>query len=204
MALPWLLSPELWRSVSRVRSEGQSLVSAADRRALRLLLSWGGGVFVTFSLIAGKQPHYLVPLIPLVTIGIGYFLAAAPLWPIRNCTVILLVAVGIGQAVASQTLFRRYDLQPLADYIVERRDADWAFAGDYQDQFGFLARLGKPLAEIDGAKAGDWMASHPNGYVIAKFKRRPKAADGVDFSIRTDRGYFGVLKAGDHATGAGG
>jgi hypothetical protein len=203
MALPWLLSPELWRSASRVRSEGQSLVSAADRRALRLLLSWGVGVFVTFSLIAGKQPHYLVPLIPLVTIGIGYFLASAPLWPIRNCTVILLVAVGIGQAVASQTLFRRYDLQPLADYIAERRDADWAFAGDYQDQFGFLARLGKPLAEIDGAKAGDWMASHPNGYVIAKFKRRPKAADGVDFSIRVEKGYLGVLKAGGHGTRTG-
>jgi 4-amino-4-deoxy-L-arabinose transferase-like glycosyltransferase len=203
MALPWLLSPELWRSASRVRSEGQSLVSAADRRALRLLLSWGGGVFVTFSLIAGKQPHYLVPLIPLVTIGIGYFLASAPLWPIRNCTVILLVAVGIGQAVASQTLFRRYDLQPLADYIAERRDADWAFAGDYQDQFGFLARLEKPLAEIDNAKIKDWMGSHPNGYVITVFRKRPKATDGVAFSIRADRGYLGVLKAGDHGTRAG-
>jgi hypothetical protein len=117
--------------------------------------------------------------------------------------VILLVAVGIGQAVASQTLFRRYDLQPLANYIAERRDADWAFAGDYQDQFGFLARLGKPLAEIDGAKARDWMASHPNGYVIAKFKRRPKAADGVDFSIRVEKGYLGVLKADDHGTRTG-
>ncbi|MDN5929398.1 MAG: glycosyltransferase family 39 protein [Hyphomicrobiales bacterium] len=200
MALPWLLSPELWRSVSRVRSEGRNLVSA-DRRALRLLLSWSVGVFVTFSLISGKQPHYLVPLIPLVTVGIGYFLASAPLAPIRNCTVILLVVVGIGQAVASQTLFRRYDLQPLANYIAGRRDADWAFAGDYQDQFGFLARLEKPLAEIDNRKVEEWLASHPNGYVVATFKKKPKASDGVEFSIRTERGYFGVMKAGNHGAG---
>jgi 4-amino-4-deoxy-L-arabinose transferase-like glycosyltransferase len=205
IALPWLLSPELWRSASRVRSQGQSLVSAADRRALRLLLSWSVGVFVTFSLISGKQPHYLVPLIPLITIGIGYLLVSAPLPPIRSCTVLLLVAAGIGQAVASQTLFRRYDLQPLANYIAERRDADWAFAGDYQDQFGFLARLEKPLAEIDNTQVGDWMASHPNGYVIMTFRHAPKVSDGVDFSIRADRGYFGVRKAGDPGarTGSG-
>ena len=205
IALPWLLSPELWRSASRVRSQGQSLLSAADRRALRLLLSWSVGVFVTFSLISGKQPHYLVPLIPLITIGIGYLLVSAPLPPIRSCTVLLLVAAGIGQAVASQTLFRRYDLQPLANYIAERRDADWAFAGDYQDQFGFLARLEKPLAEIDNTQVGDWMASHPNGYVIMTFRHAPKVSDGVDFSIRADRGYFGVRKAGDPGarTGSG-
>jgi 4-amino-4-deoxy-L-arabinose transferase-like glycosyltransferase len=204
MALPWLLSPELWRSVSRVRSQGQSLVPAADRRALRLLLSWSVGVFVTFSLISGKQPHYLVPLIPLITVGIGYFLASAPLPPIRNCAVILLIIVGIGQAVASQTLFRRYDLQPLANYIAERRDADWAFAGDYEDQFGFLARLEKPLAEIDSAKAGEWMSAHPNGYVITMFRKQPKAADGVDFSIQVEKGYLGILKASGHGNAAGG
>ena len=200
MTLPWLLSPELWRSASRVWSQGQSLVSAGDRRALRLLLSWSVGVFVTFSLISGKQPHYLVPLIPLITIGIGYFLASAPLAPIRNCTVILLVVAGIAQAIGSQTLFRRYDLQPLANYIAERRDADWAFTGDYQGQFGFLARLKKPLAEIDTAKVGDWLASHPDGYVIVTFRQKPKASDNVDFSIRVERGYLGVRSAGKHGS----
>jgi hypothetical protein len=42
------------------------------------------------------------------------------------------------------------------------------------------------------------MASHPNGYVIMTFRHAPKVSDGVDFSIRADRGYFGVRKAGDH------
>ena len=54
---PWLLWPASWRSLRpRVHEAGTS--------AVRLCIAWIVPVFIIFSLISGKQPHYLLPLFP--------------------------------------------------------------------------------------------------------------------------------------------
>lgn len=192
--IPWIGMPDLWRQRPLAPwREGGGLASG-DRRALRFLALWGGGVLLTFSLIAGKQPHYIVPILPLAVIGFSYFMASVSLAAIRKVAVSMVVLFGIAHAIASVTLFSRYDLVPLADYVHDRQDADWAFDGNYQAQFSFLARLEKPVTRLDAAMVEGWLGSHPNGYVIRKFKEPPQASDGVSFSIPTEKGYYGVVR----------
>lgn len=53
LLLPWLVWPRLWRAV---REKG-----ALRDGGFRLLVAWVVPAFITFSLISGKQLHYLLP-----------------------------------------------------------------------------------------------------------------------------------------------
>jgi len=57
MLFPWLLWGGLWRALAGLYAGGP------DRRN-RMLLFWMLLVLAVFSLIGGKQPHYLLPLFP--------------------------------------------------------------------------------------------------------------------------------------------
>ncbi len=57
LLFPWIVWPGLWQALARQRREGLD-------RGMRFCLAWMLPVFVAFSLISGKQPHYLVPLFP--------------------------------------------------------------------------------------------------------------------------------------------
>ncbi len=71
MVLPWIIWPSLWRAVS------------SEKRALwvdggvRLCLIWFVAAFVVFSLISGKQPHYLLPEFPALALAAAYAFARA-------------------------------------------------------------------------------------------------------------------------------
>ncbi len=65
---PWLLWPGLWRRLVALKREGLD-------GGLRFCLSWLAPVFVFFSLISGKQIHYLVPLFPAFALFAGRLLA---------------------------------------------------------------------------------------------------------------------------------
>ncbi len=59
LCLPWITWPPLWRAVGsawRQRGAGDS--------GIRLCLVWTLSAFVVLSLVSGKQPHYLLPLMP--------------------------------------------------------------------------------------------------------------------------------------------
>lgn len=69
LVLPWLFLPSLWRRVNllqQVRSEP----------TLRFLLCWIGSVFIVFTLISGKQLHYLLPLWPAFALLLAWLLPA--------------------------------------------------------------------------------------------------------------------------------
>jgi 4-amino-4-deoxy-L-arabinose transferase-like glycosyltransferase len=57
LAFPWFVWPGLWKALARQRRAGLD-------RGLRFCLAWVVPVFIAFSFISGKQPHYLVPLFP--------------------------------------------------------------------------------------------------------------------------------------------
>jgi len=65
---PWLLWPPLWRALVHWRAE-----QAAGDAGLWFCLAWVVPTFAAFSLISGKQPHYVLPLLP------GFALLAARL-----------------------------------------------------------------------------------------------------------------------------
>ncbi len=64
--LPWLFTRVLWQGIKEFRT-----LSATP--SIKFVLSWIIPAFIAFSLISGKQPHYLVPL----TSGLALLAAAA-------------------------------------------------------------------------------------------------------------------------------
>jgi hypothetical protein len=136
-----------------------------------------------------------VPALPFATILLGYFMAEISLVRLRITAFIMLAIFAIGHAVASATVFKRYDLTPLATFIDERKDADWAVAYDYQGEVGFLGRIERPFENAD--KPEEWLKSHPGGYVIEKQSKDPGTSDQIAFRQPVERGYLVVLK-GQH------
>ncbi len=66
LLLPWLVWPRLWRAAR---------VSGVFRYGgLRLLVAWVAPAFVTFSLISGKQLHYLLPEFPAFALLFAHLL----------------------------------------------------------------------------------------------------------------------------------
>lgn len=57
MFFPWLLWPPLWRALGRLVRQGPD-------RSVRFCIAWLLPVVVAFSLISGKQMHYLIPVFP--------------------------------------------------------------------------------------------------------------------------------------------
>lgn len=69
LLLPWSVWPALWRNAI-----GQRRAAWADG-GIRFCLIWFGFAFVAFSLISGKQMHYLLPLFPAFGLALGWLLA---------------------------------------------------------------------------------------------------------------------------------
>jgi len=71
---PWLLWPPLWRALRhwpREQSRGDT--------GLRFCLAWLAPALLAFSLVSGKQPHYLLPLVPGFALLAARLLIAGPL-----------------------------------------------------------------------------------------------------------------------------
>ena len=74
MLLPWpLVLRGSWRGVRE----------RLDSRAFRLALAWLVPTVLAFSLIGGKQPHYLLPAIPAVALAAAVLLEQGG-WRVRN------------------------------------------------------------------------------------------------------------------------
>ncbi len=68
---PWLVWPGFWRAVG-------AAFSTKLPQGMKFCLAWGAPVFVAFSLISGKQIHYLVPLFPMFALFSAQALANRP------------------------------------------------------------------------------------------------------------------------------
>ncbi|WP_419798589.1 MAG: ArnT family glycosyltransferase [Terasakiella sp.] len=77
LLLPWVLWPSLWRGLIKkagvIFSESQ----------IRFCLLWFVPIFVAFSLISGKQLHYLLPIFPAFAFVLARVLAEGELFSSR-------------------------------------------------------------------------------------------------------------------------
>jgi 4-amino-4-deoxy-L-arabinose transferase-like glycosyltransferase len=69
--LPWLAWPPLWRALWRARGTHSD-------PGRRLMLAWMLPVFVAFTFISGKQPQYLLPLVPAFALLAAHALYCTP------------------------------------------------------------------------------------------------------------------------------
>ncbi len=166
LALPWSLWPRLWRALGALKRE------AADP-GVRFTIAYLAPVFLLFSLVSGKQIHYLVPLIPVTAL-----LAARALdgygpegSAIRRCLALAAgsaLVVAAVHAGAKEAVLDGYDLRPAARIAAqaEQRGAPVAFAGRYSGQFGWLGRLRRPLETVPDSAASAWLVAHPGGVLF--------------------------------------
>ncbi len=92
---PWVWSADVWRGLARL--------DRADR-GVRLYLVWAVSALVLFSMISGKQVHYLLPTLPAVALAIAAAIGAEPVRaPLAGLPVAVvgLGLVGLGIAVPS-------------------------------------------------------------------------------------------------------
>lgn len=89
LLFPWFVWPGFWRALAHHRRAGLD-------RGTRFCLAWMLPVFIAFSFISGKQPHYLVPVFPAFALLAARVLADRP-----NSRVGLpaLLAMGVGVAL---------------------------------------------------------------------------------------------------------
>ena len=90
--LPWSLWPAPWRGIGALLKRG------APDHGLRLLGAWLLPTLVVLSVISGKQPHYLIPLLPAAALLIARGLDAAPAAGRGERALLALALVALGVA----------------------------------------------------------------------------------------------------------
>jgi 4-amino-4-deoxy-L-arabinose transferase-like glycosyltransferase len=75
LLLPWAVWPRLWQAIK------QSATANLNDGGIRLCLIWFLTAFIAFSLISGKQLHYLLPEFPALALMGAYFLTGAKTLP---------------------------------------------------------------------------------------------------------------------------
>ena len=91
---PWPWSPGLWSGLRCAR--------LGDDPGLRLCAIWGGASLLLFSLISGKQVHYLIPALPAVALVVarlfprGAGAPAAGLVPLALGGALIALCLGFG------------------------------------------------------------------------------------------------------------
>jgi 4-amino-4-deoxy-L-arabinose transferase-like glycosyltransferase len=90
MLLPWPLA---------LRTRGASLRTLLRERGARLALAWVLPTLIVFSLIGGKQAHYLLPLLPGVALLFAIALDRSVLEIRAGVAAIMLMAAGIALAL---------------------------------------------------------------------------------------------------------
>lgn len=191
--LPWGLSPGLWETRPWRRIYDRNDIGQRDLRVLGFLAVWCIGDLLVFSAISGKQPHYLLPVLPPIVIMLGYFMTRVRLSAIAATAALVVSVFAIGQGIASATILYRYDLSPVAEFIAKNRNGEFAFAGRYQGELTFLARMKEPFEVIPRSDLKAWLREHPTGYLIAKAPRYPDYTGSVAYSQLVADGYLLVL-----------
>ena len=164
LSLPWLFFPRFWKRLGDLKRH------FGDQSGLRFLLLWIVPTFVVFSLIGGKQPHYMVPLLPGVAILIAYLLRELSRRALRITTAAMLIVIIGGHAALAKSLMHLYDLGPVAGFVASYRDRSWAWVGNYHGEVNFLARLKKPVAEVKPEDLDAWFDAHPDGLAMARYE----------------------------------
>lgn len=91
LLFPWFAWSAWWRALARQGRAGLD-------RGLRFCLAWMLPVFVAFSFISGKQPHYLVPLFPAFALFVVRLLSGHPA---RGVVLPALLAALLGGALVA-------------------------------------------------------------------------------------------------------
>jgi 4-amino-4-deoxy-L-arabinose transferase-like glycosyltransferase len=175
MLLPWLVWPRAWRSLGALRR-------AAAESGVRLCTAWPLALFAMFSLMSGKQVHYLLPVVPAVmllvarALSVGFAAGGGARDPLSTLPKIAFPAAAFVALAMAAGFHSRpaegQDLGPMAQRLaaLERANVPVAHVGTYQDQYQFTGRLERPLTVLHWKDVPAWLEAHPGGRVVVYFR----------------------------------
>jgi 4-amino-4-deoxy-L-arabinose transferase-like glycosyltransferase len=121
--------------------------------------------------VGAVLPAQSVPLLiamGLLALGALAVFAGSVRRSLIGLAVVNLVLV-LGIAIqARDVMMESYDLQPVADALTERRRGPIAMTQRSRGEFGFLARLTEPVAEVSSDDLSGWLAANPSGIAIVR------------------------------------
>jgi len=117
-----------------------------------------------------EQVGITVPLVlVLANLALFLILSRKHLLPqILAISVSGLLVIFSFQAEASQGYFRNYDLRPIAAIIGKNPNVPLAFLRNYHGEWGFLARLDRPVRQMEPHELPDWFEKNPNGMAFIR------------------------------------
>lgn len=194
--VPWIFFPAFWQNIKKKTKK------ALGHDGFRFLLLWILPGVAVFSLITGKQPHYLMPFVPGIIIAVAYIMKDISKETLQK-TVFILFAVFISaHAIASKFMLPRYDWRPIAAYVAANQDKDWAFVKNYNGEIGFFARMEHNMTNSNLEKLPKWFKKHPDGMAIIRYKK-PEEVENYEplyaMRYRSGRYYAGVFKLKNRA-----
>jgi hypothetical protein len=183
LLLPWVFLTRFWKGLANVKR------GVRNNGNVRFLVSWVVPTLVAFSLISGKQPHYLVPLLPGIAILVAFTLEGVTTRRLRTIAAAMLIAFVAANAGFSAMIRDKFDLAPLAGFIGAHPDRPFAFAGGhYRGEFNFLARLHEPIDTPEAEELDAWFSSHPDGIAVIRYRAADEVAAYEQIMKRPYRG----------------
>jgi 4-amino-4-deoxy-L-arabinose transferase-like glycosyltransferase len=171
--LPWIVSlPLAWWDLRR---------DPATRRAARLPLTWAVGGLVFLTLLQGKQPHYLVPILPPLAIlcggGIDRAIAAGRLrWLTPRVPVGAAIFMAVG-ALIYTLLWEPREVAPYSPREACRQAAARVGAAPlifYQYNDSICVFYLRRTADVAGDESHliQLLRGRPEAYVLASLSKR--------------------------------
>lgn len=72
------------------------------------------------------------------------------------------------QLESKNGLFKNYDLTPIAEIVMKNPEAPLAFARNYHGEWGFMARLHRPVKQLEPETLPEFFKAHPNGMAFMR------------------------------------
>ncbi|CAN5272230.1 hypothetical protein BH10PSE1_BH10PSE1_04780 [soil metagenome] len=221
LLLPWTVSRNLWAALLDRRPS-----SSPASRISRLPWIAAAGTFVLFSLVSGKQIHYVSPALPSLAIGIAILLGRRPQSVTEDGFAVVAFILGavmvlsypldllgesgppyafaiggavtmlgsalvwtlrrtpaVAGAMAAASIFAGLHVGAVMGGL-SIHDPSWvtpwlrtpdgersvAVAGDYAGEYGYAARLTRPVDRIEPWQGPEWLAEHPGGVLVHSYR----------------------------------
>lgn len=168
LPLPWSAWPRAWRVLPRI----PELLGESPARFVIATLVVASLIHLV---VAGKQVHYLIPMLVLALLLLARLLDGQPgtVAAATRITIAGGVLLTLAVAIAGPLVAPRYPLAAIGQALaeVERHGRPIAYIGNYQGEFHFSGRLRANIAELAPAQALAWAQAHPTGLLFARSKR---------------------------------
>lgn len=180
MVIPWAFFPQFWNNLRALKFNP----------AMFFLFFWLVPTFLAFSMISGKQAHYLVPLLPAASMVMTYLLKGAKIkWIIQTVFCMIFLFTGC-HVIAAGTIFPKYDMEKIAQGLAPYKNRDIAYVRNYHAELGFTGRLTKKVDDVNRGKLLAWFDTHPNGIAVIRYVRTDKMTglhQLADYPFRSSR-----------------